>query len=242
MAGLTLLDRILPGSFGDFDLAAPDDDWLDAAFLTDEALLGVHGLVSKVPHGGRIPWEQITPWAKFVPGWEVRGAPVMDPVAWMIHWTASKPSKLRPAPAFKIVLNGRPDVSGPLSQLYLDWSGQLWVMASGRANHAGLGNADVRTALLNGTLAARTVRTKSTVGSGGMLIGIEVEHSGDPHVAYPANVLAELVRIDRALRTFYGWGSRPNRTIDHARWAPDRKIDCISHRAEISPLRWLNAA
>lgn len=239
---MNLLDRILPGSFGDFDLPALDDAWLDSAFAHDEQLLGARGLVSTVPNGGRIPWEQITPWAKFVPGWSTRGAPVMRPVAWMIHWTASKPSKLRPAPAYKIVLNGRPDVPGPLSQLYLDWSGQLWVMASGRANHAGLGDPAVRDALVHGSLTARQPKGKSSVGSGGLLIGIEVEHSGDPQVPYPAPVLAELVRIDRAIRAHYGWGAMPARTIDHARWAPDRKIDCVSHRREIVPLRWLIAA
>ncbi len=239
---LTLLDRILPGRFDDFDFA-PDDHHFDRWGLDDEISLGRLGLVATLPHGGRIPFNTIFgATVDYEPGWDRRGAPVMDPWAFMYHWTASKPSWARPSPALKIVRDGRPDVSGPLSQLHVSWRGRTTVIASGRANHAGLGDPAVLEALRVGRDVAKLPKVKkSTVGSGGRLIGVEVEHPGDA-TPYPAAVLAELARIDFNLRRFYGWQAVPYRSIDHARWAPDRKIDCVSHRSEIAALRYLIAA
>jgi N-acetyl-anhydromuramyl-L-alanine amidase AmpD len=43
-------------------------------------------------------------------------------------------------PSLGIVTNGRPDLPGPLSQLCLGRDGTFFVVAAGRANHAGVGN------------------------------------------------------------------------------------------------------
>jgi len=39
-----------------------------------------------------------------------------------------------------VIIEGRSDLSGPLSQLYLDGDGTWYVVAAGRANHAGRGS------------------------------------------------------------------------------------------------------
>lgn len=44
------------------------------------------------------------------------------------------------APSLGIVTNGRSDLPGPLSQLVLGRSGTFYYLASGRANHAGVGD------------------------------------------------------------------------------------------------------
>lgn len=236
---MSFLDRILPPRFDDFDLA-PDDAFLDTAFSLDELTLGAHGLVSAVPHGGRIPWDEIAPWATFESGWDKRGAPVMNPKGQIVHWTASKPSTLRPAPAFIICRDGRPAgkgvtaVPGPLCNAHIAWTGKVTILASGRANHAGVGDQSLLPLLAAGKLTPGKPG-KDTGGCGGSIIGYEVEHPGDA-TPYPPAVLASIERLTRAVSTYYKW--LPQQTLDHARWTR-RKIDCISHRREIACLRWL---
>lgn len=63
------------------------------------------------------------------------------------------------APSLRICIEGRSDLRGPLCNLFMDRAGALHVVASGRANHAGLG-------------AFRGVTGNSNAW------GIEVEHPG----------------------------------------------------------------
>lgn len=241
-----VLDLLTGGRFDDFDFAE-DDAFLDNAFSLDEMTLGAHGLVSAVPHGGRIPWDEILGTSvAYSPGWDKRGAPVMQPLAWMIHWTGSHPSLLRPAPDLWLVRDGRPAgkgvtaVPGPLANLYLDYRGRTTVLASGRANHAGLGDPAVDAAIRNGTLRAGK-SGKSTTGAGGTLIGIEVANSGDPKQPLTPEQVRELVRLDRKIRDAYLWGTAPHHTLDHARRSSDRKIDLITARRQVPPLNYLAA-
>jgi peptidoglycan hydrolase-like protein with peptidoglycan-binding domain len=43
-------------------------------------------------------------------------------------------------PSLGMVINGRPDLPGPLAQLYLGRDGTFYVVAAGRAHHAGKGS------------------------------------------------------------------------------------------------------
>lgn len=73
------------------------------------------------------------------PGWKERGRPgSFDPKGVMLHHTASNPNNGNTA-ALSLVLNGRPDLPGPLSQLLLARDGTWHVLAAGRCNHAGKG-------------------------------------------------------------------------------------------------------
>jgi hypothetical protein len=73
-----------------------------------------------------------------VPGWENRGRGEMGTVKGvMCHHTAGP--KTGNMPSLGIVTNGRPDLNGPLSQLCLGRDGTYFVVAAGRANHAGSG-------------------------------------------------------------------------------------------------------
>jgi N-acetyl-anhydromuramyl-L-alanine amidase AmpD len=72
------------------------------------------------------------------PGWPTRGRGEIGPVRGVIcHHTAG--SKHGNMPSLGIVTNGRPDLAGPLSQLCLGRDGTFFVVAAGRANHAGAG-------------------------------------------------------------------------------------------------------
>jgi len=98
-----------------------------------------------------------------VSGWKTRGAP--DPFAprgAMFHHTAS--GRLSGvAPSLSIVTHGRPDLPGPLCHVLVDRKGLAHVVASGRANHAGLGGP------------WRDVPFNS---GNSFLVGVEVENDG----------------------------------------------------------------
>jgi peptidoglycan hydrolase-like protein with peptidoglycan-binding domain len=72
------------------------------------------------------------------PGWQTRGRGPMGIVRGvMCHHTAGP--KTGNMPSLGVVTNGRPGLSGPLAQLGLGRDGTFYVIAAGRANHAGPG-------------------------------------------------------------------------------------------------------
>lgn len=75
-----------------------------------------------------------------VPGWKTRGRPSstggFDPVGVLCHHTAtSKSSSV--ASVLRLLVAGRSDLPGPLCQLGLGRDGTVYLVAAGRANHAG---------------------------------------------------------------------------------------------------------
>ncbi|WP_432787795.1 peptidoglycan recognition protein family protein [Novosphingobium rhizosphaerae] len=72
------------------------------------------------------------------PGWRSRGRAEMGTVRGvMCHHTATAaPGNM---PTLKTLINGRSDLPGPLAQLGLGRDGTFYVIAAGRANHAGAG-------------------------------------------------------------------------------------------------------
>lgn len=75
------------------------------------------------------------------PGWKTRGRPLssgsFDPRAFLLHHDASRVGESIPE-GKNLVRDGRSDLAGPLSQLYYSF-GTFYVLAAGRANHAGRG-------------------------------------------------------------------------------------------------------
>lgn len=77
---------------------------------------------------------------QLVPGWETAGAAFAEtPRVPVAHHTATARSRTLDYPSLRIVRDGRPDLAGPLSQVGLGYSGTVYVIASGKANHAGPG-------------------------------------------------------------------------------------------------------
>jgi len=73
-----------------------------------------------------------------VDGWKDRGRGDVSTTKGVIcHHTAGP--KTGNMPSLKIVTNGRSNLPGPLSQLCLGRDGTFYVVAAGRANHAGKG-------------------------------------------------------------------------------------------------------
>lgn len=73
-----------------------------------------------------------------VKGWQTRTAGgSFSPKALIVHHTATAGPKN--APSLGIVTNGRTGLPGPLSQFLLARDGTVYLVAAGRANHAGVG-------------------------------------------------------------------------------------------------------
>lgn len=74
-----------------------------------------------------------------VPGWETRGLGDVGTTAGVLcHHTAGR--KQGNMPALRTLIDGRADLSGPLSQLGLGRDGTYYVIAAGKAQHAGTGS------------------------------------------------------------------------------------------------------
>jgi hypothetical protein len=124
-----------------------------------------------------------------VEDWKTRGHSQMNPVkSILIHHTAGSPNG--DYPSLNIVRDGRPDLSGPLSQLGLGRSGTWYVIAAGLSYHAG-----------------KTI-DDSMFGNANA-IGIEAEGTGVPssdsgHAYWPDVQWQSYVRGVKALQAAYG--------------------------------------
>jgi peptidoglycan hydrolase-like protein with peptidoglycan-binding domain len=109
------------------------------------------------------------------PGWRTRGrGDLVKVLGVMCHHTAG-PAQGN-MPSLQVLTNGRPDLPGPLCQLGLGRDGTFYVVAAGRANHAGRGN------------------WKGVVTGNSSFIGIEAENTGKVDDPWPD------VQVDAYLR------------------------------------------
>lgn len=141
-----------------------------------------------------------------VSGWQTRGSSSFNPAGVIGHHTAGP--KTGDRPSLSVCVNGRPDLEGPLCNVFLPRGLTVAqqapvVVAAGRANHAGVGGF------------------RGLVGNSAVF-GIEAEDDGTDGVwtewqrwAYP-RVVSGLLWLAGADEENY---------CAHRTWAPDRKID-----------------
>lgn len=156
-----------------------------------------------------------------VPGWENRGRGNMGQIFGVIcHHTAGP--KQGNMPSLQTLIRGRSDLPGPLAQLGLARDGTYYVIAAGRANHAGRGQW-------------RGIRNGNS-----NFIGIEAENTGRENdrdwtavqiKAYIHGVAAILKHIKQGANFCAG----------HKEYAPGRKpdpafIDMNDFRSEIAKI------
>ena len=72
----------------------------------------------------------------YVPGWQTRGSSSFDPKGHVVHHDAGSPWTTPPG----LLIAGRSDLPGPLCNFALGRDGKVWMVAAGRANHAGSGS------------------------------------------------------------------------------------------------------
>ncbi len=155
-----------------------------------------------------------------VPGWPNRGIDGLDmgEVRGVIcHHTVGRATGVMPT--LNVLVDGRPDLRGPLAQLGLGRDGTYFVIAAGKAQHAGPGSWQGETA------------------GNSHFIGIEAENTGTE--PWPAIQLDAYRRGVAAILKHVG---RPaGMCAAHREWAPGRKndphsIDMDRFRADVAAL------
>ena len=73
-----------------------------------------------------------------VAGWENRGRPAssgaFDPRGIVTHHVGARTSATNPTAGLQLLVDGRPDLRGPLAHVATDYLGRVWLIAAGRAN------------------------------------------------------------------------------------------------------------
>lgn len=163
---------------------------------------------------------------EFIDRWESRGrpsAPAFDPAGLVCHHTATSRQAKGDYPSLGIVRDGRPDLAGPLAQLGLGRSGKVYIIAAGKANHAGDG----------GWLG---------LSGNASVWGIEAENDGigEP---WPAVQFDAYVRLAAALARHTGFGAEM--VCGHKEWTPYKidpaGINMPNFRAQVKNLLTVSA-
>ncbi|MFE7232208.1 N-acetylmuramoyl-L-alanine amidase [Streptomyces sp. NPDC002405] len=134
----------------------------------------------------------------------------------MIHHTVTKGT----ANTVKIVRDGYAGLPGPLCHGMIAKDGRVHVVGWGRANHAGLGDPDV----LSAVIAERRppVDDEATVDGNRAFYGFECENLGDNKDPWPTEQIEAIVRVVAAISRQHGWGARS--ALRHLDWQPG-KVD-----------------
>lgn len=155
-----------------------------------------------------------------VRGWEQRGKPFpARPQVVVGHHTATSMSAKGDIPTLSVLRDGRSDLPGPLCQVGLSRSGVVWVIASGKANHAGRGRW-------------------GSVSDSASTVGIEAEHDGK--AGWSPRQLDAFDRCVAALLD--GLGLTADAYCGHREWAlpagrkPDPTCDLDAQRRRVHRL------
>lgn len=148
------------------------------------------------------------------------------PVGSIIHHTGS--SNL--AATLKVVTHGRPDLNGPLCNIFVA-RGRCWLISAGRANHAGAGSKLVLDYMLKGSPPVGTAKARGLVddftGANGLFVGFEILSPGDG-TELPKADWDVAVKAAAAVSRFIGYRDHKTPdtawTIGHAEWTA-RKVD-----------------
>ena len=148
-------------------------------------------------------------------GWQTRAVSgIFAPIGVLIHDTAGPPTG--DAPDLAICRDGRSDLAGPLCQLLIGRSGSVWVIAGGRANHAGVG-----------ALAPYVPQNTGNQ----CLVGIEMENTGTGTEPWPDHQVAVAQQCAAVLlRRLVPAMTHPPAFVPvwgHKEYAPGRKPDPV---------------
>ena len=137
----------------------------------------------------------------------------------MVHHTVTKGT----ANTVSICRDGYTALPGPLCHGVIDKQGVVHLVGYGRANHAGLGDGDV----LSAVIAERPLPAANEANTDGnaRFYGFECENLGDGTDPWPAVQVEAIVRTAAALCRAHGWGKDGDTSvIGHKEWQPG-KVD-----------------
>lgn len=172
-----------------------------------------------------------------VEGWRTRKRPGSwrpEFVVW--HHTAGTKS-------LGVVVNGRPDLAGPLANLHVPKSGAVNLVSAGRCNHAGNGAGQALARVrknLDPAGDAAQLGWLDAVNGNGISYGVECENLGDGRDPWPDEQLNTMALVGALLSRSHSWPA--SRHIAHREWTrrkPDpRGFSMVEFRARV---RWLLA-
>lgn len=139
-----------------------------------------------------------------VAGWQTRGSDSFNPRGSVDHHTAGPRSGN--APSLSVCINGRADLPGPLCNVLVGRDNTCYVIAAGRANHAGSGG------------------WKGLSGNASVF-GVERENVGTGAEPWRPDQTDAAARIHAALISNHGADSAL--VCEHKEWAPRRKVDAF---------------
>jgi hypothetical protein len=144
----------------------------------------------------------------------------------LIHHTAGHNDK-------EVCFNGRSGLPGPLCHSWLGKTAGLWMIGSGRANHAGLVDGDVIHALMAESSPLPKDDRADTDGND-CLYGLEIENLGNGKDAYPTDQYRQAVLWAAAICRAHGWSEKS--VAGHKEVQPgkiDPSFDMDAFRADV---------
>lgn len=134
----------------------------------------------------------------------------------MMHHTVTTGT----ARSVELCYAGHSTLPGPLCHGVIDKAGTVWLVGNGRANHAGLGDDDVLSAVV--AESALPAAGEANTDGNRSFYGFECVNLGDGKDPWPAAQVDAMVRVAAAISEHHGWTERS--TIAHKEWQPG-KID-----------------
>ena len=134
----------------------------------------------------------------------------------MIHHTVTRGTEN----TVDICYDGHSSLPGPLCHGVIGKDGVVYLVSSGRANHAGNGDDDVLSAVINEL--DLPVDNEANVDGNRHFYGFECENMGDGKDPWPAVQVEAMVKASAAICRHYGWSAKS--VIAHKEWQPG-KID-----------------
>lgn len=150
----------------------------------------------------------------------------------LIHHTAGRDS-------LKLVQNGTSALPGPLCHDYLAKDGTLYLIGTGRTNHAGTCTPAVKAAMIADKAPTGKERTtgSETVDANDFLYGLEIENLGDGRDPYPEAQMAVARRWAAARLRYHGWTA--NSAWGHKEITTrkiDPSFDMVKFRKDVAAL------
>jgi hypothetical protein len=161
-------------------------------------------------------------WVIERPGWRTHNRNHKGPFGpvngVMIHHTASSGE----LSSVELCEDGYPELPGPLCHNVIPKSGTVYMIANGRANHAGTGDPNVFAAVKDERYGDKPPATHVHEGQSGVdgnthFYGAECVNLGDGKDRWPVGQLDGMVRYAAAICRFHGWSAKS--VIAHREWS-----------------------
>lgn len=147
-------------------------------------------------------------------GWDAHGV--------MHHWTAMG-RNVAIDRQVDILVNGRPDLPGPLCQIGTDWHGRVHLVGWRNCNHAGDGDSRVYNKLLAGRYDGSPQGSREDMGGNPYFYGIEHMYHPDDGV-FPDAQFEAGVLVTCAIGQAHGWDhdALAGSTCEHYEFSRDK--------------------